>query len=470
MADGAALALACLVPAGLQALYLRGLFYEWGAPFNDTGLFAQIIHDGGFEQRTPEAFGAGGASFFRTHLCPALWIAQAASRLLSLSTPDGLALFQGLAVGTWAGACWIVVRRAFGAPRSLALAIAWLAAFAGIVMRATWNAHSEVAIPGTIALGAAMLASGRRHAAGAFFAATAALREDAAIHAALFVGALAALGPRDRRADLARWTLGLLLLGIGTLALKALVFPGLPVFALVYSGEPPYAHLDASALHARFAELARTRGDLWLVWALLLAASIALRERMLIAPLVATVPWLTLQVTAVFPSAARLGLHYGFPFLLALLAPCWAMLFGRARRRPLLALQALVVVIAALRFDGLAVRPAALALPEGRFGQLPTGVAATEAFLDRLLAGPPGLRCGTDSVASLRVGVVSAGGRIQRHQVPSQCEMVLHFVDDRGAELAETVRSHAHLRRCNVTGTRIVLRHREGCAAVTGFR
>ena len=466
-----AAALAFAVPAGAYAAYVRGVFYDVGAPFNDTGLFAQTLHHGDPSLSVPALHFGAPASFFGIHLSPALWVPAAASWVLPCSAPDFFALFHGATTGALALAVFVLCRRTLSAPWPLALVCAWCAAFSGVVVRAAWNAHFEVLIGAPIAGLVVALGARRPAAVAGLCAVLITLREDAPLHAALTLSTLLVMPGKSRIDRAEGWRTVRVLLGVGALAfaVRAAFFPSHSVFQLVYSGAPAWAHLDGPAIADRVAFFVRERGDIAAVWGVLLVSAVLLRSPWLAAPVLAALPWLSLQLAAAYPPVARLDLHYGFPFVVPALAPVLAAACDPSPRNlpRLRALQLTVLVLGALSWNPLPTAAFVMRPGTHAFGVLPDRlqVARTEAFLDRMAArARTGSRvCATDAVLSLREALVDRSARVRALDPPADCAWIVSFRADREASAVRSSLARSRpLVRCSVPGTALVV-HAPAC-------
>ncbi|MDQ3035753.1 MAG: hypothetical protein M3Y87_25340 [Myxococcota bacterium] len=468
-ADIVALSCATMLPFLAMALYVESLFYEVGAVYNDAGLFAQVIHRNDLWLSVPAAFSETPRPYFHTHLTLFMVPLTLVSRVLPLGVAQLFALFHGVVVALVAGAAYRALFLAFGS-RALGVGGAWALALCGICVHASWNAHFEIAIPALVWSASIALFQRRRQLALGLLLALFATREDAPFHFALFFGAVTMLAPPARAEDRAiafRFLGVAIALGLVLVVMQRVFFPPLPVFALVYSGEPPWAHLTSAAWSERVRYLLAHRVDLWMPLCVVGIAGVVLRERVLLAALAAAAPWVALHLGASFEGASRFAIHYGFPLLTTLLAPSLAMIHSPSRgdavrRRRLITVQIAVLALAAIRAD--ASPPLYVLSPiSGGFGHATDAdvVRQTERVLDHLEAQrrAGASVCASDTVASLRRDLVGHRERIRAGgRAPLGCDLIVSFERDHDAEGIERARREGASRaRCAVIDTHLVV-------------
>ena len=312
-------------------------FYVRGSFLLDVGLFADLLWHSDLALTQPSS--VGGSSYFAIHATPLFLPIALLSRALPLSMPQFFSVFIA-AVQTLPGVAifWMAVagdaRRGLVTPWLAALAGLGFA-FSGLAIAILRYPHFEPLIAGFFLLFITALVRGRPRLATAFFACGLLVREDAGLHYLAVLGLLIALDVkqgvslRKQRLIVGFAVAGLLYSCLAMLA-QHLAFPSrASSFSLVYLGNPPLAHLTASALRDRLLYFIGNRPYIWVpACAVGLWARIA-REPFLAIGYLACVPWLALQLLAASPFAAALASYYAFPCLIGMAWPLVAILYRR---------------------------------------------------------------------------------------------------------------------------------------------
>src|SRR5438874_963020 len=182
-AVAAALFVAAVPFAAFTALTLYH-FYVKGGFFWDSGLLAFLMSQVDPRLPTPPLF--GGESFFGTHFTPIFVLLSLIRRLLSVSDAQFFAGFTGLCHALPGLAVFWLLYSGFRLRTALWLAVAAIVSIAfcfnGLALAIARYPHFEMLIIGTALLFFVALARGRPLAAGLFFAACLATREDAGFH------------------------------------------------------------------------------------------------------------------------------------------------------------------------------------------------------------------------------------------------------------------------------------------------
>ncbi len=347
------LLLAYALPAGyfLHVFYLRGVG-------DDSGWFAWLAtHAHEWRVANPPLI---GGYFVATHMSPVFLVTTA---LLAPLAALPVAVRFCLLLALWGPLLWLGVfllaeRLAFARRCALAL----LLTFNGIALAWLGFPHVEALIP-ALGLLAIALWLRARTAIGWGLAAAALLlalsvREDAGLHLAIAVMAMAWVRPGARVFALA----GLCVLGAG-LALwgQHQALPaGRALLGEVYLGHPPLAHLSAEGLAGRLLHWATRRQYILLPLLALLLCGLWLppRDRRLLAGVAIALPWLGLALVAASTQAGDLVSYYGFPLVFML---CWPLLLARMDPRvPVMGVQAAMGALSLLAFVVVGVLPAAV--------------------------------------------------------------------------------------------------------------
>ena len=372
-----------VLAAGLAALavvfvlnrnFLLTHFFKIGAYLADTGILGGLIYQPTLGLDLPVAYtGAAPRSFYTDHIGPMLWLIGVPSWVIHVNyVYYSSAVFAAIATGPSAALAfvlWRLFRRGSlkGATVLVALVMAaapLALAFSGAVLRAISYPHYELLFVPSATLFFVFAARRRLLAAGIAFAMCVLTREDFALHLSgfLFVWIVFAAwvertSPQEVRYWL-RWMAASVIAGVISILVQRLVFHGGGLLSRVYLGSTPFAHLDLDFMAARLHALATGRLDLFVCLASAAVLSIWRRDARYVLGYLACVPWLVFNLLARSEAAGTLNLHYGFPFVLAMIWPVLVLLLsdgaaqaavpvGSARRpRPGPALAVVAITIA----------------------------------------------------------------------------------------------------------------------------
>jgi hypothetical protein len=483
----AAYAIAALVPALYYADAILAMFYVHGAPYDDLGLFAQVVHRNDLALSSPPAH--IGVGYFHTHVAPALVVVTGLSWLVPLDATAFYAAFYAAIHGLLAVALVHALisigglghsgaRSRVAGELALAAAIGIALALSAIPANAAWLGHYEMVIPALVLLFFVFLVRGRTLAAAIALGSLLALREDAGLHVAVLLVPLLFLDRAHAPSDLrrrARTFAAIAVLG-STLAfaIHAVFLSGHDVFGLVYAGDPPFAHLTLEELGARLSFIVVHRPYLWAPAVLALVFAARTRDAHLAAGWLAQLPWLALQLSAAHESIARLYAHYPFPLLVSIGWPLVALGWRRGgdasqrERRTAIALTAACIALSL--FGYWQDRGVVLAAASPEVGGLVAPAKllrtrdATERFVDDIRARRTALGriVATDTAVALAGDLVENQDRIRAHTAAlPYVDAVLYFEGDPHAgEAREAARAHDLAIEEHPAGQRLVLLHR----------
>ncbi len=399
--------LALLVPWVLATAYTLNFYYLSGAAtLLDSGWFVALeSHGTALALPNPPVVITG--SFYATHVSPVL----AVLRLLhdAIWTGPDAAWFC-VCQGAWYGiiglAIWLALR---GASAPLALPAAWLTALGGAELATLGFPHFEVAIPAMLIL-FLVLRAGNRWAS-LLLLPLLAVREDAGLHAAMVLGlvGLCLVWQAGRRTPAAYPFLLLAVLLTGgsliSMAVHGLLFGNGPnALRDTYIGNPPLAHLTPMFLRRRLADLTCYRAYLFVPLALILAAALLTRDKLLLVGPLSCLGWLLPTIIARTHQAGLLWGYYAFPLMPAL---AWPAIRQRLRPRPTGGMARLQLLASLLSIALFAVgtentdpRPWRRFVPPSW-----STIKRTEAALDAVLARQASLGrlVADDAVGSLRI-------------------------------------------------------------------
>ena len=349
-----------VVPFQLQYNYAINAFYTFGASYRDAGWFARLLWRNNWQLINPH----DAASYLAVHFTPAFIPLTYLSHLLPTHPVEFYAAlvattYAGLAVAMLYALCTCIKPTAHGHFALLAL-IAVGFSFTGIVVQGTQLLHYEYGIPAGIIAFLVSLASGRLVLATVFLLITLSIREDAGFHAAAILGLIAIIKVAQHRslspikAEASYFLLACAYSAITlwlTFHLRVeYKIPG-GAFTIIYSGDPPYAHLSWPLLSERLHSIFAGGLHCWAPALVTLAWALRTRDPFLAVGFLATIPWFVLNWTAVWKGAGVLYSYYAFPFAVGIAWPVIAALFRHGTAVPpkvvrnTLKLQTLLVII-----------------------------------------------------------------------------------------------------------------------------
>jgi hypothetical protein len=325
--------IACLIATN----YTLNHFYVRGGYMQDSGWFAYLMaHATTWPPQNPPAI---GGQFFATHFSPGinlLGLSHSFLARLGLPLPETVwfSLTQGLWLGIIASASLSLLQA--GQPIKTArqaitlLGLSLAIALNGISMAILSYPHFELAIPALFLGFFALEREGHSRSALLVLFLGLLMREDAGFHYFGFFSltALAFLfhpSPMNKRRQAKFFGfLALLCLGYSLIAIaiqKGFFADGDNALARVYLGDPPWAHLDRAFLIERLHFFVRHRLYILGPLILLLGLSVFRRSFLLSIGVVAVLPWLSLNLTAIAALPGSLTSHYAFPLIMALFWP-----------------------------------------------------------------------------------------------------------------------------------------------------
>ncbi|MDE3060246.1 MAG: hypothetical protein KGJ06_04485, partial [Pseudomonadota bacterium] len=190
-----------LIAFQLHYDYLLNLFYHFGAPYFDAGLFAHLLWHNDWTLANPHL--RGEYSYFCVHFSPFLLLASRFSQLIPTHMVE---FYSGFIAGIYATLGLVMLLALFACfrPRSAwqsaLLALAALAfAFNGEIVKGMWMPHFEYAIPLGIILFLWLYKRGHTGWSLFFFVLTLLMREDAGLHLTAILGVLAAIAFWEKR-------------------------------------------------------------------------------------------------------------------------------------------------------------------------------------------------------------------------------------------------------------------------------
>jgi hypothetical protein len=374
-------------------LAVRNHFYVSGPYLLDAGWLSDLVyHNGVFPKNA--AVLSRGREFFGDHLAPILSVGSLLSYLYPGDRVDWYCVFQGCIFAPLALVPALTVPRAARGSLEQALgvgAVALAFAFSGQVLSCAGYPHFEITVSAGVCVMLAALAAGRVPLAWVGLALAVSGREDGGFHAALLLAAVLACDltkrpfPVPRRTTLTLLAVALTASIVGGV-LQRRVFHGGSLFTIMYSGDPPYAHMRVPGVWSkRLTAFYETSQFVW--WPFLLTGVIAAvkRDARYLLGWLVELPWLLLNFTSTQELKASFDIYTGFPFVMG---AAWVGAYPAATRRadakraPLAGLAAVSVASTA----GLwAAHPSAfLALIPAMLSPLPSNPTAIKSFSNTL--------------------------------------------------------------------------------------
>jgi hypothetical protein len=379
--------------AAPSTVYTLNHFYVDGAA-TDSWFLAWTVWRNGVGLDTPASI-AADRSFFGTHFSPILVIPALASHFVPIGMFAWYALFAGMVHGLVAAAVFQALHKSLGASDRRSLLVAFAAAIGyglgGFAVAALQLPHYELLFVAFGILFLAALARDSRVAAWVWFVLTLAVREDAGLH--LFCVLLAAQLLCRRHSV---WPFMGAALGYAVLAfaLKHALWPSEGQMTRVFTGNPPYAHLTWALLQERLSTIFLWRGYVWQTALVAILWALWARDRLIVAGIVAALPWAVLCISAASGAPGTLDQYYSFPLFLASAWPIVALRWRhgeavtpRLRRHALAWTLAMALAASFAWRDGAFCYPCAKSLYSG----LPRSMPQVDEFAGRLREGLPQL-------------------------------------------------------------------------------
>jgi hypothetical protein len=331
-------------------------FFVFGA-MSDSLWFAGLFWHIDLWMTNPQSL--DDRSYYATHFSPFLYIPGLLSRLVPTDPITYFAaangVLHGMASAAFAGTVALAARRAaLGATAAVLVCLATGVVLIALPLQFLFLIlpHFEIVLPALLIAFLAALADDRDRLAAVLFVALLSVREDAGLHAAMFLLAWAGAQRLDG-AQVDRRLLGFAACGV---LWSIVAFALGPIIAGakqdivrgLYLGDPLFAHMAPERILERVLSFARQRTELW--WPLAVIALVAAwwRDARLAAGVAAVIPWIGLNVGfGAHPANSMLAFYYAFPLLVAFAWPSLRLLMapqapGALRR--LGALQAAVLL------------------------------------------------------------------------------------------------------------------------------
>jgi len=331
--------IATAIPFILQYNYILNAFYYFGAPYYDSGLFANMLWRNDPWLTVVETY--GDDSYMSVHFTPFLVLINQISYFAPTYKVEFFAFFMASIYASFSLSLYYALltllrpRREWHCAGFAVIAAAF--SFNGFITQGVWLSHFEYAIPACIFLFLLHYGLGNKGWALFFFLLCLSLREDAGFHIVAPLGLLVVLQFwRERSFKKMRGTLCYLAAAFTyscfawymTFYLRD--FNG-SVFQWIYAGNPPYAHLTFELLYDRLKLIVQQDVYLWLSVMLTLIWTCYRRDLYWIVGFAAYVPWFIFNWTAINPNTGVLYAYYCFPFVLGMCFPLLAALWRHGK-------------------------------------------------------------------------------------------------------------------------------------------
>ncbi len=412
-----------LLPGLLSTNYILNYFYGKGAAALDAGWFA-ALESGPVSLSLPNPALISG-SFFSYHISPIFVLLAAVHRyLLPLPAPVFFALTQGLWQATLGAAAALCVTRCLPGRPVVCTVLGLACAGNGIALAMLGFPHVEIAISALLMSTLVLRLCGFHGRSRWLWTCPLVLllmvREDAGLQCAAVFGCLALYRLRngDRRSGVGDLGTALLCacLSGAELAIQEHPFPAPPnMFAAIYSGTPPFAHVTHAFLQGRLYRLYQDRAYVWAPICLALFYAAVTRDVLPAIGSVACLPWCVLACVAISPSAGEMVSYYSFPMMIGSLWPMLGVLPAfraepQARWRYLWLQSGMLMLSIGLFFEWGSANHDPTPWTSMGFGWT-RRIGPMEAFTDTLLAKRPTLGhfVVDDAVVSLRMAAFVPG-------------------------------------------------------------
>ena len=304
----------------------------------DSAWFSHLISSGDLYLRNPSALGHLGskASYYLTHFSPGLAAYSYLSPFKSLSTSYQLGIFLGLITSSSIPLIYTILTKTLNTTTTLErvclAAFSYFFSIFGITRFLTLDyPHFETLIPIFLTISLYFYCR-KKFLYFIFFSILAcSLREDAGIHGFLLYAAIgfnALLFPKYANKYTCKYAFRAAFF-LASLSLAGLIFQHIinsfttaddSAFLRIYAGEPFFGHLNFSHIADRVSSIA-TNWQISLPFYILLLLSIVSRNNYFVIGYVSCIPWTIMGIVAYSNVAGNFQLYYGFPYLLATIAP-----------------------------------------------------------------------------------------------------------------------------------------------------
>lgn len=326
-----------LIPYQLYYNFTLNMFYHYGAPFADTGLFAHLLWRNDWSLANPHY--RGDFSFFGVHLSPILLVLTGLSHILPTHPPEFCAGWTSALFASF-GVALLFAFRVMLTPRTqLHMALLALLAtgfsFNAVITHGIWLPHFEYAIPLLIGVFILLYKLGRHIAAAMTLFCLLAVREDAGFHLACVLGLLVVLNYYEKRSfSRIRFEAALTIAAIGCSVFALWVVGRIvsttgyaSVVSFIYIGNPPFNHLSLSELLQRIHDNFYDHLAVWVGMSITAFWAWRTRSPVLLVGFAASIPWVLLSLCAANGSTARMYAYYAFPLTLGFGWPLLGMLW-----------------------------------------------------------------------------------------------------------------------------------------------
>jgi hypothetical protein len=325
------------VPFQMNANYIFNHFYHEGAYAFDSGWYAYLVHHN-IRSRNPFLGADYGFiyTYASTHISLLLKLASLVFFVVPATRIEAFAYFEGAIYASIALAVFSFFILNYRPDRYWQLALGIIIALGTVFCAPTLSGvgypHYEASFAaGALAFFGALI-WGSSFWAWFFFVVTLGIREDFGLQLFFFLATLFAYEtfllkrPWKKNKDLLVFGA----VGVATTCLLFHVksyFPGDNVFARIYSGVPPYAHLTVGLVWHRLDQWAHIY-YFWAPWFVIFIWGLWRKSRVALVGLVACIPWTLMALTAFADGASIFDTYHGFPTIVATIWP----LFGFVRQ------------------------------------------------------------------------------------------------------------------------------------------
>lgn len=319
-------------------------FFVEGPYLQDTGWYSGLFNSWSINLLNPTAIdGVPPKSYYSTHISPAFQLIGLVTHTLKLPTVViGFIWFLIIYLVSLASVYWLALRG--GSNQALTWISAGIFSAAFVLSSHFQNQinypHPEILIlPLSIGLFWA-IQQNITWLLAAFIAGLVALREDMGLHLFGFTSLLTIyflIKTDGRWSAFLRISFLLFCLSAVEITIQKFFFPSDNALQRIYTGVPPFSHVNASFISDRIRSFWLARFDIILGFSFCVAAAVYRRNLLYLVGIVAPLPWIILNILAFSSNPSTLSLYYGFPILLTLVWPLIVFCFlePAARQRPM---------------------------------------------------------------------------------------------------------------------------------------
>jgi len=334
--------LAILLPAAI--LPFTGMLYHFlreGAYYLDSGFFGYLLSQADLVMTNPPVLEPG--QYMATHVSPSFWPMQLFAKTFGILPHVAVGLWQALIFVGMAIAGILFLERSQLEPglreSRWTFTAALLLPFSGLALSILIYPHTEAMAVSGLFVSFALWLDPRRWVqvlAWGIFILTLGVREDVGFHVFGLLMTFLVLAWWSKQAPegwsrlLAAALVGFIYSAV-VLKFQKVNFTGDDAFARIYSGQPAWAHVNVQFLAQRVFEMLIHKPYLSVPAVIYAVYAFRKKQILMAVPLLAYVPWVVVNLSAVAPTAGSLMSYYAYPLLALFIWPLVMLRLGAGR-------------------------------------------------------------------------------------------------------------------------------------------